>query len=409
MFLLRRCSVGVYRSCNNSSSSTNLKFFIRVVPFVVLRFTTSLTPARYGYYGVDAEPDQGDSQDLLEQISNLRDTDLAHEVTYAESFLKFRKFLRKNGKLKTSVDQSVEDFIRTNPPRVNAEHERIIEKFSEKFDFVAHFRAENETFMNVFDFALTQTTTWEESQLMLILAGKKFSLDTNIKSNYLDFYKKITELARVVGPKDNVSLPEILTSPDYPLDVDIYRKKEDFYQNLERLYDDFVGQVRTNEPGTLNKNHLNHKILLKINELCHRYVRETSKNKEPEQYLLKVFNYLKAFSKILYIEQNSSDIISKGKNTSYFEIFNLNRSELTGKLLFEKQLDPTEFEKYFGKLLPHDQSPRPGERNDRGTVPRQHVVRSQSQHHRLHPEEELVAGFHLERDVQSRRNENEHQ
>ena len=284
------------------------------------------------------------------QIFDLRDSDLAHEVTYAESLLAFKKFLRKNGKLKVSIDRSVEDFFQENPPRVNREVEQAMEKLGEKVKHVLHFKSDNETFMNVFDFALTSTKTWEESELLLKLAADKYNLDDSIPSDYRNFYKRITDVAYVVGPKDNVSLPEILTSPQYPLDVTHYNSKEEFYDALGKLYDEFQTQVQNRDPGSFNKNHPSHKTLLKMNDLCQKYLQETSSEKEPIQYLQRTFNYLKAFSRILYIEQNSSDIITKQTNASFFDIFDFNRSELTGKLLFERHLDPTEFEKYFGKL-----------------------------------------------------------
>nr|XP_008195345.1 PREDICTED: zinc finger FYVE domain-containing protein 26 homolog isoform X2 [Tribolium castaneum] len=249
------------------------------------------------------------------EIFDLRDSDLAQQVNYSETFLKFRKFLRKNGKLA----QTVTEFFESNSP--------------------------NEIFTNIFDLAITGTQTWDESEILLNLA-EKFNSDETLPSSYLNFYKRVTEIGHEVGPKDNISLPQILISPNYPLDVNVYKTKVEFFQNLARLYDEFNGQNRPNEPGSFNKNHPNHKTLLKMNELIVNYLQD----RDTTQYLARIFNYLKAFSKILYIEQNSSDIISKGKNSSYFDIFNFNRSELTGKLLFERQLDPTEFEKYFGKL-----------------------------------------------------------
>lgn len=73
-------------------------------------------------------------------------------------------------------------------------------------------------------------------------------------------------------------------------------------------------------------------------------------NAEHVPYLSKFFNYLKAFCRILYIEQNNSDIVSKNRNASYFDLIGFNRSELVGKLVFERKMTPAEFEKYFGVL-----------------------------------------------------------
>ncbi|RZC39217.1 zinc finger FYVE domain-containing protein 26, partial [Asbolus verrucosus] len=280
-------------------------------------------------------------------IFNLRDTDIAREVSYAETLLKFKTFLRNNGKLKVSLRKSVEDFFQSNPPHCNKKHEELIGKLSSKFEYVSQFQAKNETFFNLFDLALTETKSREDSETLLRLAQENCNLNTNLSSNFVKFYNKIVDISHNV---DNKSISEILTLPYYPLDPNIYKIKQDFYENLSQLYDNFNDQIKNNEPGILSKNHPNHKTLLKINEICNRYLRDIGTERETTEYLARVFNYLKAFSKILYIEQNTSDIIAKGKHSSFFDIFNFNRSELTGKLLFEKQLDPTEFEKYFGKL-----------------------------------------------------------
>ncbi|KAF2881693.1 hypothetical protein ILUMI_24475 [Ignelater luminosus] len=72
--------------------------------------------------------------------------------------------------------------------------------------------------------------------------------------------------------------------------------------------------------------------------------------KEQVKFLQRFLNYLRSFSKILYVEHNNSQLISKGKDTSYFALLDFSRSEILEKLLFEKKLDLHDFEQLFSKL-----------------------------------------------------------
>ncbi|CAG9863410.1 unnamed protein product [Phyllotreta striolata] len=292
------------------------------------------------------------------QIFGLEDPYLANEIKFNENLVNLRENLKKTCRYKSlkqsnpnmsfsavemSLNKPIEQFFKSNCS-VNADIERRIEALSGKFDFFKHFVGANEAFMNMFDLAVTLPQNFENSEIMLELACENNALDCNVDSNYARFSKKLIDMYREIGKEKDLGLGEMLTSPDYIVDLVKHRKQEDFYNTLSAYYNEVIDDLQLIESGVLNSKHPSHKSILKINKLLVDYADENVK------YLQKLYNYLKAFSRVLYIEKNTSDIVSNGKNTSYFDLLKINRSELMGKLLFERNLDPSEFEKYFGKL-----------------------------------------------------------
>lgn len=296
----------------------------------------------------------------------MEEKSIAFEIKYTEKLQYVREDLRKIFKMKMiqkespnillntadlSVKNVIINFFQQNPIYFNSECEEIINKFKKVHSFLNHLQFSNEIFMNIMDLCVTQASMSDDCKTLLNLAFEKSTMDENVFSSYSTFCHKLYSLFNQMECEDNTSLSTILSNSNINLDLIPHRRTEEFYDNLALLYDDFQEKLNTVEMGSLNANHPTHKLLMKINNLCNEHVERNLKaNNENIKYLLKLFNYLKAFSKILYIEQNSSDIISKGKNVSYFELLQFNRSELMGILLFERNLDPSEFEKYFGKL-----------------------------------------------------------
>lgn len=293
----------------------------------------------------------------------MEDPHLTNEIKFCENLVNLRDTLKKTIRLKTiqkvnpkisfstlevSVGKTVDQFFKKNSVIFNPNIEQRINAISEKYNFFKHLTADNEVFMNMLDLAITLPQNFENSEIILALACENNSLDCNITSNYAKFCKKLLELFKEIGKEKNRSIGEILTSPDYKIDLNKYTKQEEFYNSLSRAYNEVIEDLQLTESGFLNSKHPSHKSVLKINKLCVEY--SDANLSENIKYLSKLYNYLKAFARILYIEQNTSDIVSKGKNTSYFDLLTFNRSELMGKLLFERNLDPSEFEKYFGKL-----------------------------------------------------------
>lgn len=246
------------------------------------------------------------------------------------------------------LNSKVEEFFHKNPPYIHNELEPFREKLLQNVPFLCHYQKDNETFMNIFDVILTQSMSLNDCVELMKVAEVKYNLNPTTPSGLSNFYKRIKNVFNYSGPKENLSICDILVSPQISLNVTQCRNRDEFYDGLNLLYEEFQKISDNSESGFLNRSHPVHGTILRINALINDYLKFNGK--QGVEYLWKVFNYLKAFSKILYIEQNSSEIVSQGHNTSYFELLNFNRSELTGKLLFEKQLDPTEFEKYFGKL-----------------------------------------------------------
>ncbi|XP_057660811.1 zinc finger FYVE domain-containing protein 26 homolog [Diorhabda carinulata] len=296
------------------------------------------------------------------KIFSIEDPQLICELHFAESLINLRDNLKKTFKIKAikkvdpkisvtnfdlAIDKIVEQFFERNEVTANRQMKQRLDILLEKYYFFKHYTSENEKFMNMLDLAITLPDNFENSDIMLQLAAENYSLEDNVTSNYVKFYNKLNTMFREIARGKNLSIGQLLISPHYPLDLNKHIKQEEFYKSLSQAINDVISDLSICEPGELNNRHPSHISILKLNNLLSE---NSESGTDPIKYISKLYNYLKAFSRILYIEQNTSDIISKGKNTSYFNLIPFNRSLLMGKLLFERHLEPGEFEKYFGKL-----------------------------------------------------------
>ncbi|KAJ8925266.1 hypothetical protein NQ315_009094 [Exocentrus adspersus] len=304
------------------------------------------------------------AQQVLE-IFGFKKTFISAEIECIEKFQLLRKELKRYFKLcdvqkgdtKTSVPSTesvlitmVENFFKSYTTPFNHEAEQFVTDKSKEKKFLDHLKYENEAFMDTFDLAITQPKNVEHCSSLIRLAFDKRNLDKDTYSSYNTFCTKLHNLWKEIGYNKKLTLSDIIISPYHSLDLTVYKNEEDFYVNLAELYKEFNSNMNIDENGFLNSNHPSHKSFLKLDLMCNKFVELSRENEDNVKYLEKLYTYLKAFSKVFYIEQDSSEIVSKGKNVSYFNLLYHNRSGLMGKLLFERHLDPTEFEKYFGKL-----------------------------------------------------------
>ncbi|XP_072390542.1 zinc finger FYVE domain-containing protein 26 homolog isoform X1 [Diabrotica undecimpunctata] len=296
------------------------------------------------------------------KIFSLEEPYLTSEIKFSENLISLRDTLKKTIKIKAiqkvnpkisittlnvCVDKTIEIFFKKNSIVTNPKIDTTVDKLSQKYNFFNHFNSKNEMFMNILDLAITVSQDNENSEVILQLACENNSLDANVCSNYSKFCKRLVDLYKEIGKEKNLSLGEVIVLPEYHLDLNAYTKEEEFFATFSEAYNDAMSDLTLSEPGSLNIRHLSHRTVLKLNFLC---VDNSYSRVMENKYILKLYNYLKAFSRVLYIEQDTSDIVSRGKNSSYFDLLVFNRSELMGKLLFERNLDPSEFEKYFEKL-----------------------------------------------------------
>lgn len=224
----------------------------------------------------------------------------------------------------------------------------VYEESSEKDLIPACLQKENQRFMNLFDFAITQCSTYEDSKALLDEAFKHWTCEDD-DVHYAKFCNKFKALFYCIGEKKNISARNVLLSSNFTLDKDQYQKDDDFFEQLATLYHKFEDDLTADANGAMNSIHESHSSFAKLRELCERSV-EVPLVSESRSYLGRLFTYLKAFSKVLYIQQNNSGIVSKGRNCSFFEILQHNRALVVGKLLFENNLDPADFEEAFAKL-----------------------------------------------------------
>ncbi|XP_050296333.1 zinc finger FYVE domain-containing protein 26 homolog [Anthonomus grandis grandis] len=300
------------------------------------------------------------------QIFNLKSTSFAKEILFTKKLQDLKETLSTTCRVrriqkdtpdltissaKLQFDDIVEDFFRKNFIEECRESDELIERFVEEYPFLEHYKSGSEIMMNILDLAISHTESFDDSRALLHLASKYNTLSEQ-ESSFSIFSRKLLILFNEIAGEKYLTLSNIMLDPQIVLDRDIYKKEEEFYIKLEKLYSELYESLMLDEVGCLNKDHPSHKCLKNLDKHCIDYLEDTSPRRSEEhvKYMQKLFNYLKAFSKVLYIERDLSELVANGKNSSYFNIVNFNRAELIGKMLFEHNLDPSEFEKYFGKL-----------------------------------------------------------
>ncbi|KAF7283088.1 hypothetical protein GWI33_001492 [Rhynchophorus ferrugineus] len=287
------------------------------------------------------------------KVFNLTDTKLAEDVYYLNRLEELKDRLGHiskkeilNGCDSDNTDVTyadlVKQFIQKYPVLVDDEEDRMIIE-NQNYPFLKHYLSKNSSFFNVLDLALTQTNTAAESHALIKLASTYYVATDVTESSFLRFYKRLALFYQQTGLENKLFIMNLLLDPQNLLDLRYYMSQEEFYVRLERMCTEFYDSLDKNEEGVLNKHHKSHKAFLTISQQCGDYF---SKGR----YLDKLFKYLKAFSRVLYLEGDFSNLISNNKNTSFFKLLSYNRSELMGKLLFDQNLDPLKFEKYFKKL-----------------------------------------------------------
>ncbi|XP_045461225.1 zinc finger FYVE domain-containing protein 26 [Harmonia axyridis] len=295
------------------------------------------------------------------EIFDMNDDEAAKELTNTENLRKLRLESRKLcriQKIKESSNfsspvietESLENFKNRALRDLNSCIRKKFQKIAEDAEcpsHLCHYKLKNETFMNIIDFMCTESSDLDLNNILLRMTSENNTLCDHSTSSFSIFCEKLIATAEYLIPVKKISIRDIILSAGIPFDVTEYSVNEKFNDELNLLYDEMRSQLIRNEEGIFNNNHLAHKTYNKIDSLFKPSPDECSNN---INYLKRLFNYLKAFSKVLYIEQDTSDIIAQGKNTSFFELLDYNRSELMGQLLFEKNLDPTDFEIYFSKM-----------------------------------------------------------
>lgn len=213
-------------------------------------------------------------------------------------------------------------------------------------------KEENERliFENVVDLAITQPNNFFECYELLKIAESFKSKKNAANSNYLMFYSKLLPILEVINQHDSsVSIKSILCNSNIDIILGQYNKTKEFYLNLATLCDTLDEQLLINEKGKLNTKHVAHKTFQKIQALCTNYTYEV-KDREQINYLLRFFKYLKVYSKIVYVEKNNSNLISKGKEASFFEILKMSRIVILKNLVCDKKIDVCDFEHMYSTL-----------------------------------------------------------
>lgn len=287
--------------------------------------------------------------------------DAAKELIFTENLRMLKKESRKLcriQKIKQSTNfpspnnesEAIETFLRKLMEELNIKIRKKFQNIAENETCpsdLCHYKLKNEMFMNLVDYMCTESSNLDMNSALLEVASRNNILCSHVSSVYSRFCKNFFGAVEVLIPNKNMTIRDIILSSDISFNLSEYLKTQAFSKELISLYDEMRDQLIRNEEGIFNNNHLAHRTYSKLEALCKHFSEECDGG---ENYLKRLFNYLKAFSRVLYIEQNTSDIVSQGKNTSFFELLDYNRSELMGQLLFERNLDPTDFEIYFIRM-----------------------------------------------------------
>lgn len=131
--------------------------------------------------------------------------------------------------------------------------------------------------------------------------------------------------------------------------VDLTKFDKEFsqYAKLLQAYNTFQTSFNRLDNGVLNFSHPLHKLFIELQEISIGF---QFNNTEQVQYMQKLLKYLRAFSKIFLLEQNNTDLISKGYDTSLLEVLKHKRVDLISKLINERQVDGVDFDYIFGKM-----------------------------------------------------------
>ncbi|KAK4885167.1 hypothetical protein RN001_001438 [Aquatica leii] len=274
--------------------------------------------------------------DQVIQIFNLQDSQIASEINYNANFINLKQKLRKTFRMQQIKKENAE---------INMEVQSIGDVVEDYFISNANVD-DNFNFLNLIDLLVTLPMSFIECNELLEITYAYSNANT--ETQYLNFFKTISDVFTEINTRYPLSIKDILCDTQFDLNAEQCQLKESFFSQLAHLCDIFYKQSSYSNDGILNEKHPIHKTYIKLHQLFFsHYVYE---GKEQIKYLQRLFNYLKGFSKVLYIEHNNSDIISHNKNTSFFEILDMGRSEVLEKLIFDKNLDIGDFEQLFLKL-----------------------------------------------------------
>lgn len=257
---------------------------------------------------------------------------------------------KNNTPSQESLQNSVKDYFISNKAPVCEEIDSLLEQKVNDFPYLSQLQARNNAFMDIFDIAITQPKNFDDCKALIDVAFEESGFKESNYSTYLQFCLTINSILNELGGKYKCSAVNILNSSRIKLDFQASKNEEELYQCLKELFELFNEQIAAQAEGSVDPQHVSHKSYIKLNDICERLAFCCAENKSVTSYLQRLYSYLRAFSRVLYVEGDNSEVLSLGKNVSYFEILNFNRAELMGKLLFERKLNPTNYEQHFSNM-----------------------------------------------------------
>ncbi|KAI4468931.1 zinc finger fyve domain-containing protein 26 [Holotrichia oblita] len=260
-------------------------------------------------------------------IFGLEQSALANEIEYSIAIAELRKNinLQQHKGWKTLRPTSL---INKHVASSNT----IFEKLESKSDI-------SQKAINTLD--ILMTIPFDHSALQELINIVDVELGDN-RSFLPPFYHRMKQMK-----SDNYYQSHTILLSCNSVDVSKFDEEYSLYEKLSKVYDNFQLIAQRSESGVLSFNHILHKLLLELQEICTGF---KFANKDQIQYMHRLLKYLKAFSRIFLLEQNNTDLISKGCDASLLEILKHQRVDLISKLIYERHVDGVDFDYIFGKM-----------------------------------------------------------
>lgn len=261
------------------------------------------------------------------QIFGLEQSALANEIEYSIAITELRK--------KVNLQQQ-KGWKTVKPTALINNHVSSSNTIFEKLETEASL---SQKAIDTLDIIMTVPFDYPTLQELINIVEEE--LDVN-QSLLPPFYQRMKQMK-----SDNYYQSNTILLSCNSIDVSKFDEEYNQYEKLAKVYDNFQAITQRSEPGTLSFNHPLHKLLLELQEICTGF---KFQNKDQIQYMHKLLKYLKAFSKIFLLEQNNTDLISKGCDASLLEILKHQRVDLISKLIYERHVDGVDFDYIFGKM-----------------------------------------------------------
>lgn len=254
------------------------------------------------------------------------------------------------------ISENKKNWLNATPKALLNEHNASYKNIIENLNI--HGQYQNYKVVQALDLLATLELEHSATEELINIIDNEFADVVALPS----FFHKLKEIS-----SSDYLISDIILSCN-SMDIINFDREHSKYAKLSKTYDDFQNSLNIAETGILNFNHPIHRLLMEIQTICtgfgfnvsDPYINQSPSTqlvenseifgKDHTQYMQKLLKYLRAFSKVFLLEQNNTDLISKGFDISLFEILKHKRIDLVSKLIYERNVDGVDFDYIFGKM-----------------------------------------------------------